>query len=63
MEDIESYQFVAAVGAFKLNVLGSAKGWAGAFLYNPKAKKALETFFQERILFLLDMQWLPILLS
>ena len=24
------------------DVLGSAKGWAGAFLYNPKAKAALD---------------------
>ena len=45
-ETLESYQFVAAVGGFSnSDVLGSAKGWAGAFLYNPKAKKALETFF------------------
>ena len=25
--------------------LGSAKGWAGAFLYNPKAKAALDKFY------------------
>jgi phosphoribosylformylglycinamidine synthase len=27
------------------DVLGSAKGWAGAFLYNPKAKAALDRFY------------------
>ena len=27
------------------DVLGSAKGWAGAFLYNPRAKAALEAFY------------------
>jgi phosphoribosylformylglycinamidine synthase len=27
------------------DVLGSAKGWAGGFLYNEKAKKALENFY------------------
>ena len=27
------------------DVLGSAKGWAGAFLYNPKAKEALDKFY------------------
>ncbi len=37
---LEEYQFIAAVGGFSnSDVLGSAKGWAGAFLYNPKAKK------------------------
>ncbi len=28
------------------DVLGSAKGWAGAFLYNKKAKEALNNFFE-----------------
>lgn len=27
------------------DVLGSAKGWAGAFLFNPKAKEALDKFY------------------
>jgi len=27
------------------DVLGSARGWAGVFKYNPKAKKALEDFY------------------
>lgn len=26
-------------------MLGSAKGWAGAFLYNEKAKQALDRFY------------------
>jgi phosphoribosylformylglycinamidine synthase len=36
-----------AVGGFSnSDVLGSAKGWAGAFLYNEKARVALENFFK-----------------
>ena len=27
------------------DVLGSAKGWAGAFLFNPKAKEALDKYY------------------
>lgn len=46
-ENLEEIQFIGAVGGFSnSDVLGSAKGWAGAFLYNEKAKKALENFFQ-----------------
>lgn len=45
-EDLKDIQFIGAVGGFSnSDVLGSAKGWAGAFLYNEKAKKALEDFF------------------
>ncbi|SJN49111.1 phosphoribosylformylglycinamidine synthase [Sphingobacterium sp. JB170] len=45
-ETLEDIQFIGAVGGFSnSDVLGSAKGWAGAFLYNAKAKKALEDFF------------------
>ncbi|MGH2622605.1 MAG: phosphoribosylformylglycinamidine synthase subunit PurQ, partial [Sphingobacterium sp.] len=45
-ETLEDIQFIGAVGGFSnSDVLGSAKGWAGAFLYNPKAKSALEKFF------------------
>src|SRR5690606_2481682 len=45
-ETLEDIQFVGAVGGFSnLDVLGSAKGWAGAFKYNEKAKIALEKFF------------------
>ena len=43
---LEEFQFIAAVGGFSnSDVLGSAKGWAGAFLYNHKAKKSLNDFF------------------
>lgn len=46
-ETLEEIQFIGAVGGFSnSDVLGSAKGWAGAFLYNPKAKKALKNFFK-----------------
>jgi len=45
-ETLEDIQFIGAVGGFSnSDVLGSAKGWAGAFLYNEKAKIALENFF------------------
>ncbi|MEJ5964142.1 phosphoribosylformylglycinamidine synthase [Pedobacter immunditicola] len=46
-ETLEDIQFIGAVGGFSnSDVLGSAKGWAGAFLYNEKAKLALENFFE-----------------
>ncbi|UGU18412.1 phosphoribosylformylglycinamidine synthase [Sinomicrobium kalidii] len=46
-ETLEDIQFIGAVGGFSnSDVLGSAKGWAGAFLYNEKAKTALENFFK-----------------
>ena len=45
-EDLKGIQMIAAVGGFSnSDVLGSAKGWAGAFLYNEKANKALKDFF------------------
>jgi phosphoribosylformylglycinamidine synthase len=45
-ETLEDIQFIGAVGGFSnSDVLGSAKGWAGAFLYNEKAKTALTDFF------------------
>jgi phosphoribosylformylglycinamidine synthase len=45
-ETLEDIRFIAAVGGFSnSDVLGSAKGWAGAFLYNEKANKALKNFF------------------
>ncbi|WP_010133886.1 phosphoribosylformylglycinamidine synthase [Ochrovirga pacifica] len=48
-ETLEEVQFLAAVGGFSnSDVLGSAKGWAGAFLYNPKAKAALDNFFARK---------------
>ncbi len=46
-ETLEDIQFIGAAGGFSnSDVLGSAKGWAGAFKYNEKAKKALEDFFK-----------------
>jgi phosphoribosylformylglycinamidine synthase len=46
-ETLEDIQFIGAVGGFSnSDVLGSAKGWAGAFLYNEKAKMALQNFFK-----------------
>ncbi len=46
-EDLKDIQFIGAVGGFSnSDVLGSAKGWAGAFLYNEKAKSVLENFFK-----------------
>ncbi len=46
-ETLENVQFIGAVGGFSnSDVLGSAKGWAGAFKYNTKAKTALENFFK-----------------
>ncbi len=45
-ETLEDIQFLGAVGGFSnSDVLGSAKGWAGAFKYNEKAKTALDNFF------------------
>jgi phosphoribosylformylglycinamidine synthase len=46
-ENLEDIQFIGAVGGFSnSDVLGSAKGWAGAFLYNEKANAALKNFFK-----------------
>lgn len=46
-EDLSEIRFIAAVGGFSnSDVLGSAKGWAGAFKYNQKANDALYNFFQ-----------------
>lgn len=45
-EDLSDIQMIVFVGGFSnSDVLGSAKGWAGAFLYNEKAKKALDNFY------------------
>ncbi|WP_309613029.1 phosphoribosylformylglycinamidine synthase [Flavobacterium sp.] len=46
-ENLEDVQFIGAVGGFSnSDVLGSAKGWAGAFKYNEKANIALKKFFK-----------------
>lgn len=45
-ENLEDVNLIVFVGGFSnSDVLGSAKGWAGAFLYNPKAKEALDKFY------------------
>jgi phosphoribosylformylglycinamidine synthase len=45
-ETLEDINMIAFVGGFSnSDVLGSAKGWAGAFLYNPRAKEALDKFY------------------
>ena len=45
-ETLEDIQFLGAVGGFSnSDVLGSAKGWAGAIKYNEKANKVLNNFF------------------
>ena len=52
-ETLEDIQLLVAVGGFSnSDLLGSAKGWAGAFKYNTKAKAALENFLVERYSFL-----------
>ena len=46
-EDLSDVNFIVFVGGFSnSDVLGSAKGWAGAFKFNEHAKKALENFYQ-----------------
>ena len=46
-ETLEDIQFLGAVGGFSnSDVLGSAKGWAGAIKYNDKANKAIKNFFE-----------------
>ena len=46
-ENLEEVQFIGAVGGFSnSDVLGSAKGWAGAFKYNEKANIALKNFYK-----------------
>jgi phosphoribosylformylglycinamidine synthase len=45
-EDLTDVNMIAFVGGFSnSDVLGSAKGWAGAFLYNERANLALKNFF------------------
>lgn len=45
-EDLKDVRFIVFVGGFSnSDVLGSARGWAGAFLYNPRAKQALDNFY------------------
>ncbi|MEM8939765.1 MAG: phosphoribosylformylglycinamidine synthase [Bacteroidota bacterium] len=48
-EDLSEVQMIVFVGGFSnSDVLGSAKGWAGSFLFNEKSKTALEAFYDRR---------------
>ena len=48
-ETLEEIQMIVFVGGFSnADTLGSAKGWAGAFLYNEKAKAALDKFYARK---------------
>ncbi len=48
-EDLTDVNFIVFVGGFSnSDVLGSAKGWAGAFLYNQRAKEALDNFYSRK---------------
>ena len=48
-ENLEDISFIVAVGGFSnSDVLGSAKGWAGSFIYNEKAKKSLMNFYARK---------------
>ncbi len=45
-ETLDDIHFIAFCGGFSnSDVLGSAKGWAGAFLFNDKAREALDKFY------------------
>lgn len=45
-ETLDDVNIIVFCGGFSnSDVLGSAKGWAGAFLFNPKAKEALDRFY------------------
>lgn len=46
-ETLEDINFIVFCGGFSnSDVLGSAKGWAGSFMYNEKAKEALRKFYE-----------------
>ena len=45
-ETLEDVNFIVFCGGFSnSDVLGSAKGWAGGFLYNEKAKNAIKNYY------------------
>ncbi|MDR0756990.1 MAG: phosphoribosylformylglycinamidine synthase [Tannerella sp.] len=45
-ETLKDVNFIVFCGGFSnSDVLGSAKGWAGGFLYNEKAKKAIDAYY------------------
>ena len=46
-ETLEDVNMIVFCGGFSnSDVLGSAKGWAGGFLWNEKAKRALDNFYK-----------------
>lgn len=48
-ETLEDVNFIVFCGGFSnSDVLGSAKGWAGGFLYNEKAKKAIDNYYARK---------------
>ena len=48
-ETLDDIQMIVFCGGFSnSDVLGSAKGWAGAFLYNPRAKATLDRFYARK---------------
>jgi phosphoribosylformylglycinamidine synthase len=48
-ETLDDVRLIVFVGGFSnADTLGSAKGWAGAFLYNPGAKEALDRFYARK---------------
>jgi phosphoribosylformylglycinamidine synthase len=48
-ENLKDINFIVAVGGFSnSDVLGSAKGWAGSFIYNEKAKNSLMNFYSRK---------------
>lgn len=48
-ETLEEVNMIVFCGGFSnSDVLGSAKGWAGGFLFNPKAKEALDKFYARK---------------
>lgn len=48
-ETLDDIHLIVFVGGFSnSDVLGSARGWAGAFLYNSQAKAALDRFYSRK---------------
>ncbi|HET8859106.1 phosphoribosylformylglycinamidine synthase [Marivirga sp.] len=48
-EDLSDVNFIVFTGGFSnSDVLGSAKGWAGAFKYNENAQRALKNFYDRK---------------
>lgn len=48
-ETLEDVRMIVFVGGFSnSDVLGSAKGWAGAFMYNDTAKESLRKFYARK---------------